>query len=103
MAVATVSINFMGPGNYTLSSPESGKVASLLMVAVTNLGGVSFQFRDSDSTQLTGPLMLADLQQFVTNFGTVAVPLCATAAGKGLNLSVLDGGRLTGFAVIDIS
>lgn len=47
--------------------------------------------------------MLADLQQFVTNFGTVAVPLCATAAGKGLNLSVLDGGRLTGFAVIDIS
>lgn len=103
MAISTVVIDFIGPGINAIAPAATGKVVSLLMVSVTNLGGVGFEFDDSDATQLTGPIMLADLQQYVTNFGTTSVPLCATAAGKGLNLRILDGGRLTGFAVIDIS
>jgi hypothetical protein len=43
------------------------------------------------------------LNQYVTNFGTPTVPLVAADAGKGLNLRIKDGGRLTGFAVIDVA
>lgn len=103
MAVSTVVIDFNGPGIYTLKALEASKVVSLLMLAVTNLNGVAFQIEDSDGAQLTGPIILSDLQQFTTNFGTVAIPLCKTAASKGLKLDVKSGGRLTGFAVIDIT
>ena len=103
MAISTVVIDFNGPGIYTLKALEASKVVSLLMVAVTNLNGVAFQIEDSDGAQLTGPIILSDLQQFVTNIGTVAIPLCKTASGKGLKLDIKSGGRLTGFAVVDIT
>jgi hypothetical protein len=102
MAAITVKIDFNGPGNYSLAAPSGTAVNSLLMVSVTNLGGVTFDFADSDNTQLTGPLIFCDLNQYVTHFGTPAVPLVAAAAGKGLNLRIKDGGRLSGFAVIDV-
>lgn len=103
MAISTVVIDFFGPGNYSLAAAATGVTNSLLQISVTNLGGVTFDFADSDNTQLTGPLIFCDLNQYVTPFGTVAVPLVAAATGKGLNLRIKDGGRLTGFAVIDIS
>jgi len=103
MAISTVVIDSNGPGIYTLKALEASKVVSLLMIAVTNLNGVAFQIEDSDGAQLTGPIILSDLQQFVTNIGTVAIPLCKTAAGKGLTLDIKSGGRLTGFAVVDIT
>jgi hypothetical protein len=103
MAISTVVIDYVGPGIYALAAPAAGKVVSLIHISVTNLGGVGFQFQDSDATQLTGPIMLSDLQQYVTAFGSTSVPLCATDSGKGLNLRILDGGRLTGFAVIDVT
>lgn len=103
MATQTVKIDFNGPGNYSLAPAAAGVTNSLLMVSVTNLGGVTFDLADSDNNQLTGPLIFCDLNQYVTNFGTVAVPLVAAAAGKGLNLRIKDGGRLSGFAVIDVA
>jgi hypothetical protein len=103
MAAQTIKIDFNGPGNYSLADAAVGVTNSLLMVSVTNLGGVTFDFADSDNTQLTGPLILCDLNQYVTNFGTPTVPLVAADAGKGLNLRIKDGGRLTGFAVIDVA
>lgn len=103
MAISTVVIDFNGPGIYTLKALEAAKVVSLLMIAVTNLNGVAFQLEDSDGLQLTGPIILSDLQQFVTTFGTVAIPLCKTASGKGFKLDIKSGGRLTGFAVIDVT
>lgn len=103
MAISTVVIDFNGPGVYTLLAAQSGKVASLLMIGVTNLGGVAFQIIDGDATNLTGPIILSDLQQFVTNIGTVAIPLCATAVNKSLNLNIKSGGHVTGFAVVDIT
>jgi len=103
MAISTVVIDFNGAGIYNLKTLEASKVVSLLMLAVTNLNGVAFQVEDSDGLQLTGPIILSDLQQFVTNIGTVAIPLAKTASGKGLKLDIKSGGRLTGFAVIDIT
>jgi len=103
MAAITVKIDFNGPGNYSLAAAAAGVTNSLLMVSVTNLGGITFDFADSDNTQLTGPLIFCDLNQYVTNFGTPAVPLVAAAVGKGLNLRIKDGGRLSGFAIIDVA
>ena len=103
MAVSTVAIDFNGPGIYTVKALEASKVVSLLMIAVTNLGGTAFQFEDSDGLALTGPIVLTDLEKLVTAFGTVAIPLCKTASGTGLKLDIKSGGRLTGFAVVDIT
>lgn len=100
MAASTTIVDFTGPGSFALTTPAVGDVHSLLMLGVTNLGGIVFQVEDSDGTQLTGPIILGDLQQFVTNINTSA-PLAATAAGKGLKLKILSGGRLTGLAVVD--
>lgn len=101
MASATKIVDFTGPGSFALTVPAVGDVHSLLMVAVTNLGGIVFQIEDSDADALTGPIILGDLQQFVTNIATTTTPLAATAAGKGLKIRILSGGRLTGFAVVD--
>ena len=101
MAASTTIVDFTGPGSFALTTPAVGDVHSLLMLGVTNLGGIVFQVEDSDGTQLTGPIILGDLQQFVTNIGTTSAPLAATAAGKGLKLKILSGGRLTGLAVVD--
>ena len=103
MAISTVVIDFNGPGIYTVKAPEASKVVSLLMIGVTNLNGVAFQFEDTDGLALTGPIILSDLQQFVTAFGTVAIPLAKTASDKGLKLDIKSGGRLAGFAVVDIT
>ena len=101
MASATKIVDFTGPGSFALTVPAVGVVHSLLMVGVTNLGGIVFQIEDSDADALTGPIILGDLQQFVTNIATTTTPLAATAAGKALKIRILSGGRLTGFAVVD--
>lgn len=103
MAISTVIIDFNGPGNYALTPTASNVVNTLLMVSVTNLGGVEFDFADSDNTRLTGSIILPDLAQYSTVIGSVAVPLFATASGKGLTLRLKQGGLLTGFAVVDIT
>lgn len=101
MAAVTKIIDFHGPGAFPLTTATPGSTHSLLMLAVTNLGGIAFQIEDSEAGQLTGPIILGDLQQFTTNFGTVAVPLAAAPEGRGIQCRVKTGGRLTGFAVVD--